>query len=387
LKKKCSRQFPTVVLKYISDTWKVSATSENIMKILLIQTAFIGDVILATSLIESIYKKYPSAQIDFLLRKGNENLLQEHPLLNEVLIWDKKNKYKSLFELIKKVRKSSYDAVLNLQRFGTTGLLTAFSNSKVKSGFKKNPFSWAFTHKYEHIITTDLFSPHEVERNSEVLESIGINEVARPKLYPSQSDKDKIKEFIQNDFICIAPTSVWFTKQFPLHKWIDFIEKLLLNSENNKILPQNFTIHLLGAPSDAENCQKIIDTIETKLKESNQNNLKFKVEFKIENLAGKLSLMQSAALMEHSKLVLANDSAPLHLASSVNAPVCAVFCSTVSAFGFTPLSDKSFIVETQKELDCRPCGLHGFKNCPKGHFECAESIKTEQILEVVKSIL
>ena len=131
------------------------------MKILLIQTAFIGDVILATSLIESIYKKYPSAKIDFLLRKGNENLLQEHPLLNEVLIWDKKNKYKSLFELIKKVRKSSYDAVLNLQRFGATGLLTAFSNSQLKAGFKKNPFSWAFTHKYEHVITTDATSPQD----------------------------------------------------------------------------------------------------------------------------------------------------------------------------------------------------------------------------------
>ena len=333
-----------------------------------------------TSLIESIYKKYPSAKIDFLLRKGNENLLQEHPLLNEVLIWDKKNKYKSLFELIKKVRKSSYDAVLNLQRFGATGLLTAFSNSQLKAGFKKNPFSWAFTHKYEHVITTDATSPHEIERNSKVLESIKINEISKPKLYPSQSDKEKVKEFIKNDFICIAPTAVWFTKQFPLHKWIDFIEKLLLEEINNKILPQNFTIHLLGAPSDSENCQKIIDTLENKL---NQKNLKFKVS----NLAGKLSLMQSAALMQHAKLVLANDSAPLHLASSVNAPVCAVFCSTVPAFGFTPISDESFIIETQKELDCRPCGLHGFKNCPKGHFECAESIKTEQILEVVKKII
>ncbi len=360
------------------------------MKILLIQTAFIGDVILATSLIESVYKKYPFAKIDFLLRKGNENLLQEHPLLNEVLIWDKKNKYKSLFKLLKKVRSSSYDAVLNLQRFGATGLLTAFSNAKIKAGFKKNPFSFAFTHTYEHVITTDIDSPHEIERNSKVLESIGINvinEISKPKLYPSKNDKEKVKEFITTNFICIAPTSVWFTKQFPLHKWIDFIEKLLLNRENNKILPQNFTIYLLGAPSDSENCQKIIDTIETKLKEVNQNNLKFKVEFRIENLAGKLSLMQSAALMEHSKLVLANDSAPLHLASSVNAPICAVFCSTVPAFGFTPLSDKSFIIETEKKLDCRPCGLHGYKACPKGHFECAEAIQTEQILEIVKEIL
>jgi heptosyltransferase-2 len=360
------------------------------MKILIIQTAFIGDVILATSLIESVHATYPTAKIDFLLRKGNENLLQKHPFLNDILIWDKKNKYKSLFELIKQVRKSSYDAVLNLQRFGATGLLTAFSKAQLKAGFEKNPFSWAFTHKYEHIITTNSTSPHEIERNSKVLESIKINKVSKPKLYPSKEDKDKIKELVQNDFICIAPTSVWFTKQFPLHKWIDFIEKLLLEEKNSKNLPQNFTIYLLGAPSDTENCQKIIDEIEekrNKLKEINQNNFNFKVNHKVENLAGKLSLMQSAALMEHAKLVLANDSAPLHLASSVNAPICAIFCSTVPSFGFTPLSEKSFIIETKKELECRPCGLHGFKTCPKGHFECAETIKTEQILEIVERIL
>ena len=356
------------------------------MKILLIQTAFIGDVILATSLIESLYANYPNAKLDFLLRKGNENLLLEHPLLNEVLIWDKKNKYKSLFELIKKVRNSSYDAVLNLQRFGATGLLTAFSKAPLKAGFKKNPFSFAFTHKYEHIITTDKNSPHEIERNSQLLGSIGIDKISKPKLYPSKTDKERVNEFVENDFICIAPTSVWFTKQFSLHKWIDFIEKLLWESET--ILPQNFTIYLLGAPSDFNECQKIVDSINDKL---NQNNLKFKVKenvkFKIENLAGKLSLMQSAALMQHAKLVLANDSAPLHLASAVDAPVCAVFCSTVPAFGFTPLSSTSFIIETQKSLDCRPCGLHGYTACPKGNFECAESIKTEQILEITKSIL
>jgi heptosyltransferase-2 len=75
-----------------------------------------------------------------------------------------------------------------------------------------------------------------------------------------------------------------------------------------------------------------------------------------------------------------NDSAPLHLASAVNASVTAIFCSTVPDFGFGPLSDKSRVVETQEKLDCRPCGLHGFKACPEGHFKCATAIKTEQLL-------
>jgi ADP-heptose:LPS heptosyltransferase len=83
-------------------------------KILIIQTAFLGDVILATPLIESLSATFPSAQIDFLLKKGNEALLNEHPKLRRVLILDKANKRKSLLELIHEIRKEQYDLVLNL---------------------------------------------------------------------------------------------------------------------------------------------------------------------------------------------------------------------------------------------------------------------------------
>jgi heptosyltransferase-2 len=70
-----------------------------------------------------------------------------------------------------------------------------------------------------------------------------------------------------------------------------------------------------------------------------------------------------------------NDSGPLHLASAMNAPVTAFFCSTVPSFGFGPLSDDSEIKETTEKLDCRPCGIHGFKTCPKGHFKCGKGIE------------
>jgi heptosyltransferase-2 len=75
-----------------------------------------------------------------------------------------------------------------------------------------------------------------------------------------------------------------------------------------------------------------------------------------------------------------NDSAALHLASATNAPVTAVYCSTLPSFGFGPLSDKNFMVEIEEELSCRPCTLHGRKACPLGHFNCAYKIKTEQLL-------
>ena len=322
------------------------------MKILVIQTAFIGDVVLATPVIEQLHKHYPDAKIDFLLRKGNETLFTGHPFLNKVLIWDKKtNKNGNLYRLIKEVRRNEYSMVINLHRFASSGLITFFSRAKEKIGFDKNPFSFCYTKKIKHIIGN---GKHEAERNLELISAFTNTELIKPRLYPTPTDFEKVKEYKTSPYICIAPSSVWFTKQFPAHKWVEFLDKA-----------PSYKIYLLGAPTDSDLCNQIISL------SSNKN---------IMNLAGKLSFLQSAALMKDAKMNYSNDSAPLHIASSVNAPATAVFCSTIPAFGFGPLSDKSYIVEIKEKLYCRPCGLHGFKACPQKHFKCAENINAEQLL-------
>ena len=78
--------------------------------------------------------------------------------------------------------------------------------------------------------------------------------------------------------------------------------------------------------------------------------------------------------MKDAEMNYVNDSAPLHLAGAMNAPVTVVYCSTIPDFGFGPLSDNSKIIETKLDLKCRPCGLHGYKECPLTHFKCAHSI-------------
>ena len=339
-------------------------------KILLIQTAFIGDVILATALIEKLHQHYPHAKIDLLVRKGNEALVKGHPMLNAVWVWNKKeNKQVNLFSILKKIRQQEYDEVINCQRFFSTGLLTAFSKGRNKIGFDKNPLSLFFTKKIKHQIGEGKENLHEVQRNHQLIAHLTDAQPALPKLYPSEKDFEKVKKIVAEEavlpwesayrqgrlegsratqqYICIAPTSVWFTKQLPAERWIALMSRL----------PKDKTIFLLGAPNDKDACEKI--------KNATQHP-------KVFNLAGRLSLLQSAALMRKAKMNYVNDSAPLHLASAMNAPVTAMFCSTVPSFGFTPLSSVRRVVETKEKLDCRPCGLHGFKACPKGHFKCSE---------------
>jgi len=325
---------------------------------LVIQTAFIGDVILATAVVEKLHKSYPDSSIDFLLRKGNESLLNNHPHLREVLIWDKKNrKVRNLFRLISIVRNRKYDTIINIHRFASSGMITALSGAPDRIGFKKNPWSFAFTQSIAHDLNTKR---HEIDRNQKLIESITDKQRELPKLYPSPVDFDTVSKFKLGKYLCVAPTSVWFTKQYPATQWVEFINSVPMHYDR---------IYLLGAASDTEICESI---------------RKATASDRVYNLAGQLSFLESASLMKDAVMNYVNDSAPMHLASAMNAPVSAIFCSTVPAFGFGPLSDKSVIIESKEKLTCRPCGLHGHKACPQKHFKCATTIETQILLDSLK---
>ena len=335
-------------------------------KFLVIQTAFIGDVVLATALLEKLHAYFPEAQIDFLVRKGNEALLAGHPWLHQVLVWDKKqNKLKNLRVMGLRIRRERYDTVINVQRFAATGLLTMFSGAKATIGFDKNPFSRFFTHRIPHVISVPLkggaaaVAPmHEIDRNQTLISAFTDDQPARPRLYPTAEDTEAVRAYKGAPYITISPASVWFTKQYPGDKWADLI----------RMIPPGYKIFLLGAPSDRPLTQSIVARART----SN-----------IVDLSGELSFLRSAALMRDAVMNYVNDSAPMHFASAVNAPVTAVYCSTIPGFGFGPLSDESHIVQVTEPLDCRPCGLHGYKACPLQHFNCARKIHENQLWETL----
>ena len=314
--------------------------------ILVIQTAFIGDAILASSVIEKLHLFFPQSNISLLVRKGNESLYQEHPFLHQLLVWNKQEgKYKSLFGLLKKIRGQKFDTVINLHRFASSGFLTAFSKAPYTSGYNKNPFSFLFNNKSPHKIGDGR---HEIERYNDLIESITDKSVAKPKLYPTFKHFTRIEPYVQQPFVCMAPSSVWFTKQLPPHKWVELCNTIAANK----------AVYLLGGPGDKVLCEEI------KQQSTHPN---------IHILAGELSLLESCELMKHAKMNYVNDSGPLHLASSVNGPTTAFFCSTIPGYGFYPLSTNSKVIEVQG-LPCKPCGLHGYKACPQGHFKCGKEM-------------
>lgn len=322
-------------------------------KILVIQTAFIGDAVLATAAAESLHHAFPEAQIDLLVRAGNESLFEGHPFLR-TLVWEKRSrKYRNLLHTIRRVRREGYDLVINLHRFATSGWITILSGATETRGYKKNPLSWAFTKSYEHRIGQkgDQEYLHEIDRNYSLISDLSPQRKL-PRLYPertlSEDQKNSLHALKKEPYICIAPASVWKTKAFPEAQWIEFIKEL-----------PNIAIHLIGGPDDYDLSGRIIRAVARE---------------HIYNQCGKLNLNESASLMQGAQMNYVNDSAPLHLCGAVNAPVTAIFCSTIPEFGFGPVRENGHIIETNETLGCRPCGLHGKQNCPEGHFRCATSI-------------
>jgi heptosyltransferase-2 len=321
-------------------------------KILVIQTASIGDVILTTPVIEKLHTFFPEAAIDLLVKTGMEGLFRNHPFLYKIIIWNKKQgKYRNFFRLLNNIRKEKYDAVINIQRFALTGILTAFSGSKIRIGFSKNPFSRFFTTSVPHVFREGM---HETERNLMLVAALTDNTVVKPRLYPTATDNAKTATYKTGIYYTISPASLWFTKQYPKEKWLEFISHI----------PDKNKIFLLGSGNDHKLCEEIIRL-------SNHPGCI--------NLSGKLSFLESASLMKDARMNFTNDSAPMHLASALNAPVTVIYCSTVPSFGFGPLSDDSKVVEIG-ELYCRPCGIHGYRSCPEKHFHCATQIDVGQLV-------
>lgn len=310
-------------------------------------------------MLESLHQRYPDAKLSLLMRKGNESLFQGHPYLAGLLVWDKsKAKTLRLLQLAGQIRKQRFDLVINIQRFFSTGLLTILSRAGETRGFAKNPLSFLFTRRFPHEIGEG--GTHETVRNQGLIADLCGPEASLPRLYPRPQDEEVAKAFADSPYISIAPSSVWFTKQWPPERWANFISKL----------DPKLRVLLIGSQEDAAQADSII-------RESGHPNAI--------NICGKPGLLASAALMRGSLMNYVNDSAPLHLASAMNAPVTAVFCSTIPGFGFGPLSENSHLIEASPSPACRPCGLHGLKQCPEKHFRCAMDIDVSELLKTLPS--
>ncbi len=333
-------------------------------KILIIQTAFLGDVILTLPVLQVLKNKYPESKIDFLCIPRTSSLLKNNPYVNELIVYDKRQTgVKYLISLIRRLRTFKYDLIITPHRSFRTSILSYFSGAKDTISFDKSSFSFLYSKRVIYVNGI-----HEIQRNLKLLEPLGIREdkIIRPELFQAEQERKKVDQFLESNnispednIISIAPGSVWFTKRFPREKFVKLCD--LLESFKCKII-------LIGGIEDKPVTEFILGNSRNK---------------SIIDTAGRFNILDSAELIKRSSLLITNDSAPLHVANAVETNVIAVFGATIPEFGFYPYGKRDIIFQTNG-LNCRPCSIHGGNKCPIGTFVCMENIKEEEIIESVK---
>ncbi|MBV6479002.1 MAG: Lipopolysaccharide core heptosyltransferase RfaQ [Ignavibacteria bacterium] len=334
---------------------------------LILQTAFLGDVILTLPLIRLLKDKYPDSKIDFMCIPETSELLRDNPLIDEVIVYDKKNSgLIGFFQIAKNLRNRKYDAIISPHRSFRSAFICSLSGSKNTISFNKSSMSFL----YKHRIKYDA-SMHEIQRNISLLQPLGIvtKEIVRPEIFISQQDIRKIDSIFYGNFIkeeekimVIAPGTVWFTKRFPESKFIKLCD-LFASS--------GIRIFLIGSKKDKVIADFIV------------NNSKNK---SIINVTGTLTIIESAELIRRASLLVTNDSAPMHIANAVGTNVIAIFGATVPSFGFYPYGKNDFIFETNG-LKCRPCSIHGGNKCPIKTFDCMNRIDEKEIYNKTREYL
>lgn len=329
------------------------------MRILIIHTAFIGDIVLSTPLLHKIKDNYKNCSITYVTTPIGASILKNNPNINNIIIYDKKGKHKGLkgiFDLGKRLRYENFNIVLTLHRYMRSSLLSWLSRSPVRKGYSNASCSFLFTHK----IPYDK-RKHEVEKLLSFVDSNISNEKRYEiELFPSENEKNKINKIWEKHnlynlkIISINPGSKWFTKQWP----IEYYNLLINNLKKYK----NLKVIVLGGKEELALPIK-----------SNE----------IVDLRGKTSLLELAEILKRSDIVITNDSSPIHIASAFKKPkIFAIFGPTIKNFGFFPWSSNSEIFETSN-LSCRPCGIHGGNSCPKKHFKCMREITPDKLLNKI----
>lgn len=322
--------------------------------ILVIQTAFIGDIIMSSPLFEGLKKIYPEATIDVVVNSKYTALLSNHPHIRKVYGFDKtSHKFLNLLQLILKLRKSHYDLAVSMQRHLSSSLMMVLGGVKKRVGSSKQKM-------LTHAVTFPA-GIHNREKAGLLLKMVrkGTYDL-QTRLYPSEKDKEAAGSLVRNNRrfkLGVAPGSVWETKKWPKEYYIEAINRMADEAD----------IYLIGGGrDDIILCQEIVDKLDRP---------------DIVNTAGQLSLLASAALIEQLDLLLCNDSAPLHMANAMKTPVFAFFGPTVKRFGCYPYQPNDNILEI--DLYCRPCTKHGSKICPEGHFRCMKEIEPQRVVDEI----
>jgi len=320
---------------------------------LVIQTAFLGDVVLTTPLLSAIAAHH--GPVDVVTTPIAAPLLETHPAVRKVIAYDKRGRdrgWAGLRKLAQRLKTEQYQRAYLPHRSLRTAALGMLARIPSRIGFS-GPWSFLYTearpkpplgHESDRLLALADEAPGAYP----------------PHLRPTTADERAAAAIVRGEFVALAPGSIWGSKRWPYY------------AELAATLAEHVAVVVVGGPDDVELGDAIVQAVRPSDRQA-------------VNACGRLTLRESAALIGRASALVTNDSAPLHLATAMGTPVVALFGPTVTEFGFGPLRAGDVALGVD-ELQCRPCSPHGPPQCPLGHHRCMRELTVEAVIAAIEEL-
>ena len=336
-------------------------------RLVVVQTAYLGDVVLTTPLLRELRRASPGASIAVVTTPLGAEALRGHPAVDEIHALDKKGRNRGPMALLGiAARIRGAEAAVAAQRSFRTGLLVRLAGAPRRVGFEGAAGGWAYTDEVPWRGTD-----HAVRRYLELSRPLGGDPGSadpRPELPVLAESRDRVASLLREagipgtaPIVAVAPGSIWGTK-----RWVpEGFAEVIRSAADRGLTPV-----LVGSAGERGLCEEVGEA----------------AGGRPTILAGRLPIPELAALLERAWALVTNDSGSGHVASAVGTPVVSIFGPTVPAFGYPPFGKENRIVE-RAGLECRPCHHHGPERCPLGHFRCMREIEASRVIAALDEVI
>ncbi len=335
---------------------------DTVESILVIRLSSIGDIILTTPVLSALCRRFPGSSIDFVVKAEYEEIIRNHPAIRQVWSFDKTTGFKGLQELKEKLRQQDYGLIVDLHCNLRSTYLRLRTPAFIKRTYRKRTLARLMLKKFRVNLLRN--APLVCDRYFTALEDFAISrEDRKPELYlPPQTcssiEELMAREGVNSGYVCLAPGAAYPTKQWYADGFVE---------AGASLAKEETAVVITGGEADVG----VGSAIQKQLEEKGVKAL---------NMAGRLSIAESAAVIKNACVVISNDSGLMHVADALDRSVVAVFGPTTRELGFYPLGEKARVVEVHG-LSCRPCTLHGDLECPEGHHNCMRLIGADEVVE------
>jgi heptosyltransferase-2 len=351
-------------------------------KTLIIRFSSIGDIVLSSLLVRAFRRRYPECQLDFVVKEEFADLVRYNPHIAHVITFPRRGSVHDLRQLRARVREAKYDLIIDIHDSLRSRFL-CFGAKRVVRIDKR---------KFERFLLVNLKlnwyerfggAPSVALRYLEPVREFGVADDGQGlEFFCTDDVRVRVDQRVRDSgfeagdqFIAVCPSAKHNTKMWLKERFAEAASALSKKYGHPVVL-------FGSGESEVRRCDEIEEAIRA-LRSASRTS---RPEPRILNLAGKLSLAETAAMMDKCAIVITNDSGLMHLAAARKCNVVAIFGPTVKELGFFPFGTRSVVVENSA-LACRPCTHIGLPSCPKGHFKCMNDVSVQEVLDAATQLL